>query len=59
MSNSLERANKALKENQNLDLDNYKTHIKEFSKFSEEIFDPHENIFVDRKKEMISCKDCK
>jgi hypothetical protein len=40
MSNLLERASKALKENQNLDLDNYKSHIREFQHFSEEIFDP-------------------
>lgn len=49
---SVERALKALKENDNLNLQNYKLHLKDFQMYSEDIFDPDENIFVDRKKQL-------
>lgn len=49
------RGQNALKDNQNLDLDGYKPHIKEFSKFSQNLF-AGENIFIRRKKAMEAYK---
>ena len=49
------RGQNALKDNQNLDLDGYKPHIKEFSKFSQNLF-AGENIFIRRKRAMEAYK---
>ena len=48
--NSLERAHQAMRQNNNLDLVHYDQYLKEFQSYSENLFDPSENIFVDRKK---------
>ena len=48
-----EKAKKALKDNQNLNLEkDYDFYLKDFTRFSEGLFDPEDNIFVERRKAM-------
>ena len=48
-----EMGKKALKENQNLNLEqDYDLYLKDFTRFSEGLFDPDDNIFVERRKAM-------
>ena len=43
-------AKSALKENDNLNLDQHDKYLPDFTHFAENLFDPEENIFVERKK---------
>jgi hypothetical protein len=47
-----EKAKKALKDNENLSLEEYDMYLKDFTQYAENLFDPEENIFVERRKEM-------
>lgn len=54
---SRNRGQYALKTNDNLDLDKYDPHIKEFCTFSQNLF-AVQNIFTDKKKEMEAYNAC-
>jgi hypothetical protein len=46
-----------LKENNNVDLENYATHIGEFKTFSEHLFPPDDNFFINKKGNLLARKE--
>ena len=48
---------RALKENSNLDLYTYKPHIREFGKYSQDIFTVSNNVFIEKKNLMVEAKE--
>ena len=46
-----------LKENDNVDLENYASHVGEFKTFSEHLFAPDDNYFFNKKDNLLARKE--
>ena len=46
-----------LKENNNVDLENYASHVGEFKTFSEHLFAPDDNYFFNKKDNLLARKE--